>query len=125
MSRLLHHHDRLFARPNRRHLRRLLDRAVPADGRKGQIDRRVLVQTEIEDVFVCVVGNVRGGGGVEGTVKGGEVDAVFRVTMTLSVYKRLSNPKNKQGRIEDGSSPGRLFCIVIPDIFALDKKSWV
>lgn len=33
MPRLLHHHDRLLARPNRRHLRRLLHRALPAHGR--------------------------------------------------------------------------------------------
>ena len=43
MPRLLHHHDRLLARPDRRHLRRLLDRAVPAYGWEGAIDGGVFV----------------------------------------------------------------------------------
>ena len=49
MSRLLHHHNRLLARPNRRHLRRLLDRAVPADGWESAIDRGLLVQAEVDE----------------------------------------------------------------------------
>lgn len=49
MPRLLHHHDRLLARPDRRHLRRLLDRAVPADGRQGATDGGVLVQAEMRN----------------------------------------------------------------------------
>ena len=49
MPRLLHHHNRLLARPNRRHLWRLLDRAVPADGWKSAIDRGLLIQAEVDD----------------------------------------------------------------------------
>lgn len=45
---LLHHHDRLLARPDRRHLRRLLDRAVPADGRQGEVDGGVLFSAEVD-----------------------------------------------------------------------------
>ena len=50
MSRLLHHHNRLLARPDRRHLRRLLDRAVPADGWKSAIDRGLLIQAEVDEI---------------------------------------------------------------------------
>ena len=38
MPRLLHHHDRLLARPDRRHLRGLQHRAVPAHRREGSLD---------------------------------------------------------------------------------------
>ena len=48
MPRLLHHHDRLLARPDRRHLPGLLDRAVPADGRQGALDGRMLVPEEVK-----------------------------------------------------------------------------
>ena len=64
MPRLLHHHNRLLARPNRRHLRRLLDRAVPADGWECAIDRGLLVQAEV-DVYLRRLSNE---GGVEGVV---------------------------------------------------------
>ena len=76
MPRLLHHHDRLLARPDRRHLRRLLDRAVPADGRQGATDGGVLVSAEVgwdasvgegkkdgkEELGVVVAVGVLGGG---------------------------------------------------------------
>ncbi len=48
MPRLLHHHDRLLARPNRRHLWRLLDGPLPADGREGAVDGGLLVPEEVE-----------------------------------------------------------------------------
>ena len=48
MPRLLHHHNRLLARPDRRYLRRVLNRAVPADGWEGEVDRGVLVQAEVD-----------------------------------------------------------------------------
>ena len=43
MPRLLHHHDRLLARLDRRHLRRLLHLAVPAHGRESAADGGMLV----------------------------------------------------------------------------------
>lgn len=49
VPRLLHHHDGLLARANRRHLRRLLDRAVPTDGRQGSADGRLLVPEKVVD----------------------------------------------------------------------------
>lgn len=73
MPRLLHHHDRLLARPDRRHLRRLLDRAVPADGREGAIDGRVLVQAEV-------------GGGREDEGEG-EGNMIERVEAVVSCYR--------------------------------------
>lgn len=51
MPRLLHHHDRILARANGRDLRRLLDGAVPADGREGALDGGMLVQAEVELVW--------------------------------------------------------------------------
>lgn len=48
MPRLLHHHNRFFARPNSRDLRRLLDRAVPAHWWQSEINRGVFVQAEVE-----------------------------------------------------------------------------
>ena len=50
VPRLLHHHDRLFARPNSRHLPRLLDCALPTNGRKGAFDRGMLVPAEVEHI---------------------------------------------------------------------------
>ena len=58
MSRLLHHHHRLFPRPNGSHLRRLLDGAVSTYGRQGSSDRGVLVPEEV-DVQFRVRGDVR------------------------------------------------------------------
>jgi len=40
---LLQHHNRLLARPNSRHLPRLLDRSLPAHRGEGAIDRGVFV----------------------------------------------------------------------------------
>ena len=51
MPRLLHHHHRLLARPNRRRLCRLLDGSVSAYGRKGSIDGRLLVPKKV--VLFC------------------------------------------------------------------------
>lgn len=48
MPRLLHHHHRLLARPDRRHLRRLLDGALPADGRKGAVDGGMFVPEKVD-----------------------------------------------------------------------------
>ena len=48
MPRLLHHHNRLLARPNSRDLRRLLDRAVPAHWWESEINRGLFVQAEVE-----------------------------------------------------------------------------
>ena len=47
MPRLLQHHDRLLARPNRRHLRRLLYRPMPAHRWQSEIDRGMLVPKEV------------------------------------------------------------------------------
>jgi hypothetical protein len=49
VSRLLHNHDRLLARPDRGRVRRLLAGAVPADRRQGAADRGVLVPQEINE----------------------------------------------------------------------------
>ena len=48
MPRLFQHHDRLLARPDRRHLRRLLHRSMPTHRRKSEIDRGVLVPKEVD-----------------------------------------------------------------------------
>lgn len=48
MPRLLHHHNRLLARPNSCHLRRLLNRAVPAHWWQSEINRGVFVPAEVE-----------------------------------------------------------------------------
>lgn len=52
MSRLLHHHNRILARPNRCHLWRVQHGALPAYGREGEIDGRVQFQAEVEEDFV-------------------------------------------------------------------------
>ena len=48
MSRLLHHHDRIFACSDRRHLPGLLDSALPANGWQGPAHRGVLVPKEVD-----------------------------------------------------------------------------
>lgn len=48
VPRLLHNHHRLLARTNRRRLRRLLDRSLPANRRKGQTNGRLLVPEEVD-----------------------------------------------------------------------------
>ena len=69
MPRLLHHHNRLLARPNRRHLRRLLDRALPTDGRQGATNGRVLVPAEVDfEVGDGGVGKEGGGWWVEAVI---------------------------------------------------------
>ena len=52
VPRLLHHHDRLLARANRRRLRRVLAGAVPAYGRQGETNRGVLVSEEVDGTLV-------------------------------------------------------------------------
>ena len=52
VPRLLHHHDRLLARANRRRLRRVLAGAVPAYGRQGETHRGVLVSEEVDGTLV-------------------------------------------------------------------------
>ena len=52
MPRLLHNHNRLLARPNCRHLRRLLDRPLPAHRWQGQTHRGLLVPEEIDNSLV-------------------------------------------------------------------------
>ena len=47
MPRLLHHHNRLLARPNSRDLRWLLDRAVPAHWWESEINRGLFIQAEV------------------------------------------------------------------------------
>jgi len=60
MPRLLHHHDRLLARANRRDLRGVFDGAVSAYGGEGEIDGGVFVSEEV-DWYGDEVGE--GGGG--------------------------------------------------------------
>lgn len=48
MPRLLHHHDRLLTRTDRRRLRWLQHRALPADRRQSPLDGRLLVQAEVD-----------------------------------------------------------------------------
>ena len=48
VPRLLHHHDRLLARTNRRRLPGLLAGAVPADGWQGEAHRGVLVPEKVD-----------------------------------------------------------------------------
>lgn len=45
---LLHHHHRLLPRTNRRHLRRLLDRSLPTNRRKGTSHRGLLVPQKVD-----------------------------------------------------------------------------
>ena len=49
VPRLLHHHHRLLARPDRRHLRRLLDRPLPAHRWQGPSDRGLLFPPEVNE----------------------------------------------------------------------------
>lgn len=48
MPRLLHHHHRLLARPNRRHLRWMFDRPMSTYRRQGTIDGGVQFQEEVD-----------------------------------------------------------------------------
>lgn len=48
VPRLLHHHHRLLARPDRRHLRRVLDGAVPAYGWKSTTDGGLFVPEKVK-----------------------------------------------------------------------------
>ena len=48
VPRLLHHHHRLLTRPDRRHLPRLHNRALPADGRKGEAHRGLFIPEEVD-----------------------------------------------------------------------------
>lgn len=47
MPRMLHNHDRLFARTNSRYLPRLLDCALPAYGGQGSANSGLLLQAEV------------------------------------------------------------------------------
>lgn len=49
VPRLLHHHHRLLARPDRRHLRRLLDRPLPAHRWQGPSDRGLLFPPQVNE----------------------------------------------------------------------------
>lgn len=48
VPRLLHHHDRLLARPNRRRLRGLLTGALPTYRWQGAVDGGMLVQEKVD-----------------------------------------------------------------------------
>ncbi len=48
MPRMLHNHHRLLSCANRRHLRWMLDRPLPAHRRKGSFDRRVLLPEKVD-----------------------------------------------------------------------------
>lgn len=47
MSRLLHNHNGLLARPNCRHLRGLFNRFVPTDRWEGQVNGRLQFPAEV------------------------------------------------------------------------------
>jgi hypothetical protein len=47
MPRMLHNHNCLLARPNSRHLRRLLDRPLPAYWWQSQTHRGLLIPKEV------------------------------------------------------------------------------
>lgn len=49
VPRLLYYHHRLLARPDRRYLRRLLDRPLPAYWWQGPSDRGLLVPPEVNE----------------------------------------------------------------------------
>lgn len=52
VPRLLHHHHRLLPRPDRRHLRRLLHRPLPAHRRQGQTHRGLLFPEEVNESII-------------------------------------------------------------------------
>ncbi len=66
MPRLLHHHDRLLARANRRDLRGVFDGAVSAYGGEGEVDGGVFVSEEVDEMSLCIgeIGVELGEGGM-------------------------------------------------------------
>lgn len=81
MPRLLHHHDRLLARANRRHLPGLHHRSLPAHGRQGPSHRGLLFQEEVNDSLSKGEqggndGVLKGKGGNEMTA-GGVADGIW------------------------------------------------
>jgi hypothetical protein len=48
VPRLLHHHHRLLTRPDRRHLRRLLNGAMSTHRRQGSADGGLLIPKKVE-----------------------------------------------------------------------------
>ena len=59
VPRLLHHHHRLLARTNRRHLRRLLDRSLPTNRRKGTSHRGLLFLQKVDPDLLQSILSVR------------------------------------------------------------------